>query len=180
MSVNINVNAKPEQHIPKSFFEYVKSFGPGIVLVLSWLGAGDLVDNSIAGAHYGYALMWALVIAFITRIVLVSIIARYPIYNLHGDTILGGYYRVNKFYPLVLGASGVLMGFFYNTYMIRGSGEALFNITHVASPFFWSIIAVIAGVAITARSIYKHVELTEKIILTVVMQFQDNFPNPIT
>lgn len=139
-------------------------------MVLSWLGAGDIVDNAVAGAHYGYALMWALVIAFITRIVLVSIIARYPIYNLHGDTILGGYYRVNKFYPIVLGASGVLMGFFYNTYMIRGAGEALFNITHVGSPFFWSIIAVIAGVAITGRSFYKHVEITEKVIL-IVMTF---------
>src|SRR5690606_6996638 len=61
--------------IPTSFWGYVKSFGPGIVLVLTWLGAGDLVDNAMAGAHYGYALMWGLALALLVRYFLVSIIA---------------------------------------------------------------------------------------------------------
>jgi hypothetical protein len=44
-----------------------KSFGPGIGIFLTWLGAGDLVDNALADAHYGYALMWGLDIALIVR-----------------------------------------------------------------------------------------------------------------
>src|SRR5262245_59890661 len=39
--------------VPRSFSDYLKSFGPGIVIVLTWLGAGDIVDMGIAGANYG-------------------------------------------------------------------------------------------------------------------------------
>ncbi len=35
-----------------------KMLGPGIIAVLSWLGAGDLITSSVAGASYGYAMMW--------------------------------------------------------------------------------------------------------------------------
>ncbi|WP_219419818.1 hypothetical protein [Pseudonocardia nigra] len=41
-----------------NFLAYVKAFGPGIVVALSWVGTGDLIDNSVAGGNYGYALLW--------------------------------------------------------------------------------------------------------------------------
>jgi hypothetical protein len=41
--------------VPHSLIEYLRSFGPGIVIVLTWLGAGDVVDMGTAGANYGYA-----------------------------------------------------------------------------------------------------------------------------
>jgi hypothetical protein len=37
--------------VPSSFKDYLKSFGPGIVIVLTWLGAGDVVDMGVAGAN---------------------------------------------------------------------------------------------------------------------------------
>ena len=43
--------------IPRNFLEYLKSFGPGLVVALTWLGASDLVSSALAGAEYGYALM---------------------------------------------------------------------------------------------------------------------------
>ena len=50
-----------------SFGQYVRSMGPGIVVVLTWLGAGDLVEAATAGGNYGYALMWSFVMALIFR-----------------------------------------------------------------------------------------------------------------
>jgi Mn2+/Fe2+ NRAMP family transporter len=68
MAVNPNLVTEPQgSPIPKNFWEYVRSFGPGIIVVLTWLGAGDLVDSAMAGAHYGYALMWGLALALIIR-----------------------------------------------------------------------------------------------------------------
>jgi hypothetical protein len=37
--------------VPHSFMEYLRSFGPGIVIVLTWLGAGDVVDMGVAGSN---------------------------------------------------------------------------------------------------------------------------------
>ena len=42
------------------FLRIFKLLGPGIIAVLSWLGAGDLITSSVAGANYGYAMMWVL------------------------------------------------------------------------------------------------------------------------
>src|SRR4029078_11432032 len=77
-------------NVPKSFTEYLRSFGPGIVITLTWLGAGDVVDMGVAGANYGYSLMWVLVAAILMRFVLVSLIARYPPCNPHGGGGLAG------------------------------------------------------------------------------------------
>jgi len=56
-----------------NFWQYIKSMGPGIIVALTWLGAGDLVDSAIAGGNYGYTLMWAMAIALFVRFIFVSI-----------------------------------------------------------------------------------------------------------
>ena len=75
---------------PRSFFEYLRSFGPGIVVVLTWLGAGDIVDMGVAGGNYGYSLMWILVLAIAMRFLFVSLIAKYQLCNHHGEGVLDG------------------------------------------------------------------------------------------
>ena len=37
-----------EPPIPHSFAGYVKGMGPGIVVALSWLGTGDLINSSVS------------------------------------------------------------------------------------------------------------------------------------
>ena len=52
-------------------------------MVLTWLGAGDVIDMGTAGANYGYALMWMFVVAVLLRFLFVSLIARYQLCNQH-------------------------------------------------------------------------------------------------
>ena len=53
--------------VPATFWQYVRSMGPGLIVALTWLGAGDMVDSAVAGGNYGYALMWAMVVALFVR-----------------------------------------------------------------------------------------------------------------
>lgn len=168
---NANLQTKQEGTlpVPSTFWQYVKSFGPGIVLVLTWLGAGDLVDNAIAGANYGYTLMWALAIALLVRFVLCDIIANYQLMNLKGHSVFEGYTSLSRIYPVVLGIGGLLLGHFYNSYMIKGAGEAIYHLTgNSFSIIVWSIIVVILAFLVAGRSIYKHLEMVEKIILGIM------------
>ena len=154
---------------PSTFKEYIMSFGPGIVLVLGWLGAGDLVDNAIAGANYGYTLMWALAFALIVRFILCDIIAHYQLMNVKGHTVFDGYASIHRIYPILIAAGGILLGHFYNSYMIKGAGEAIYHLTGGSvNIIFWSVIVVIAGLLIAGKSIYKRVEIVEKIILIIM------------
>src|SRR5688572_20285790 len=114
--------------VPHSFTEYVRSFGPGIVIVLTWLGAGDVVDMATAGANYGYALLWVFVVAIVFRFLFVALIARYHLCNQHDEGVLDGLARLHPLYAPLLLVATVVMGHVYGSYMSVGIGEVCRNV----------------------------------------------------
>ncbi|WP_062234658.1 Nramp family divalent metal transporter [Fictibacillus sp. FJAT-27399] len=173
MSIPVQKVRKPEQQplssIPSSFREYMISFGPGIVMVLSWLGAGDLVDMSVSGAHYGYNLMWGMIIALVLRYILVNVISKYALTNVHEETIIQGYYRLYKYLPLFFGIASLLLAHFYAAYLVKGAGEALLYLTNIGTTFMWSSIVVIAAILLVINGIYNFVEITIKGVLVLMV-----------
>lgn len=104
----------------------MKSMGPGIVVVMSWLGTGDFISASVSGANYGYALLWTLLVAVISRYFIVSAISKYQLCNAVGDeTILDGYRRVWKGFPIYLGITTCILGFVYCSFLLLAAGTAL-------------------------------------------------------
>ena len=98
----MEVSEQPaEPAVPRTFLAYLRSLGPGIVVALVWLGAGDLVDSAVAGGTYGYALMWALALALFVRFAFVSIIAKYQLCNQHGENVLAGMRRIHSSIPIL-------------------------------------------------------------------------------
>jgi len=155
-------NAAP---IPHTFVEYLRSFGPGLVVVLTWLGAGDIVDMGIAGGNYGYSLMWVLVLAVIMRFFFVSLIAKYQLCNQHGEGVLDGLVRLHRgFGPLLL-AAAVVMGHLYGSYMTVGLGEACRNITGRGSVWGWALLGNGLAVCIVFRPLYQRMETIFKVLL---------------
>jgi Mn2+/Fe2+ NRAMP family transporter len=153
---------------PASVSAKITSFGPGIVAVLAWLGAGDLVSASVSGAQYGYALMWMLALSLLIRFVLVNIMARFQLCNLEGLSLLEGYARVHKFFPLFLGVSALLVGHLIGASMIKGTGEALADLLRVGSPFLWSVVTVLSALFILGRNVYNKIENVMKLLLAIM------------
>ncbi len=118
----------PPPPVPRTLREYLSSFGPGIVVVLTWLGAGDVVDMSVAGANYGYSLMWMLVVALFMRFVFVSLIARYQLCNQYGEGVLDGLARLQPWFAPGLLAAAFIMGHVYMSYMTKGTAEVVVNL----------------------------------------------------
>lgn len=154
--------------IPKNFWGYLKSFGPGIVVVLTWLGAGDLVDCAVAGANYGYALMWALALALFARFALVNVIAKIQLLNSKGCSIMEGFGDVHRAYPFILGFGAILYGHMSTAYCLSGAANALLEITGFGSALFWGVVCLVLAVLITGRAVYKHLELVQKVILALM------------
>jgi Mn2+/Fe2+ NRAMP family transporter len=125
--------------VPRTFTEYLRSFGPGIVIVLTWLGAGDVVDMGTAGANYGYSLLWVFVIAIVMRFLFVSLIARYQLCNQHGEGVLDGLVRLHPAYAPVLFVASVVMGHVYGSYMTRGIGEVSRNMFGFGAIWQWAV-----------------------------------------
>jgi Mn2+/Fe2+ NRAMP family transporter len=129
--------------LPKTRMDYVRALGPGLLVSMAWLSAGDLVSASVSGSTYGYALMWALVLALFARFFFVSAIGKYVLCNSHGDTsILGGFARLWRGLPLVVGGIGFVLGFTYQTYIIKGAATALYQLAGGAGDGEWSLFLV--------------------------------------
>ncbi|MCA9077792.1 MAG: Nramp family divalent metal transporter [Planctomycetaceae bacterium] len=154
--------------IPGTFLEYLKSLGPGIVVVLTWLGAGDIVDSSVAGGNYGYALMWVLVLAAIVRFVFVSLIAKYQLCNPNGETVVDGLVRLHPWFAPFLIVASVVMAHVYGAFMLVGCGEACAKLTGRGATWQWSLVWVVAALGLVFRPVYRRIETVFKIILAVL------------
>lgn len=154
--------------VPRTFLEYVRSFGPGLVVVLTWLGAGDVVDMGVAGSNYGYSLMWVLVVALVMRFLFVSLVARYQLCNPHGHGVLDGLARLHPAYAPVLFVSAVVMGHVYESYMTVGSGEVCRNLFRFGETWQWAIALNGLALALVFRPEYERLEAVFKVLLAVL------------
>jgi len=158
----------PAAPIPRSFGQYLRSFGPGLVVVLTWLGAGDIVDMSVAGSQYGYSLMWVLVLAVVMRFLFVSLIAKYQLCNQHGESVLDGLVRLHRWYAPVLLAAAVVMGHAYGSYMTVGIGEAFRNVTGVGEIWQWALLWNGMALLLVFQPAYGRVEVVFKVLLALL------------
>lgn len=147
-----------EAVLPRTFVQYLRSMGPGIVVALVWLGAGDLVDSAVSGSSYGYGLMWALVLALFVRFVFVSIIAKYQLCNQHGENVLAGMRRIHRSIPVLMGIAGLLFAHIYNAFSLKGVAESMSHLTGLGNPFLWSIVWATVAAFIVFRGTFEHIK----------------------
>lgn len=145
-----------------------KIIGPGIIAVLSWLGAGDLITSSVAGANYGYAMMWVLAVSLLLRFLIVNIIARFQLCNNQGMTILQGYAQLHPFFAWFMLGYALIMGHLTNAYMIKGAGEALATLLHINQPLLASFAVVLGVWLLVGRNIYSLIEGVMKGLLALM------------
>jgi Mn2+/Fe2+ NRAMP family transporter len=158
----------PPPPVPRTALEYLRSFGPGIVIVLTWLGAGDVVDMGVAGANYGYSLMWVLVLAVFMRFVLVSLITRYHLCNQHGESVIDGLCRLHPACAPILATASVVMGHVYGAYMTVGVGEVCANLFRAGAPWLWAGACNAIALAMVFRPAYAPLERVFKIFLALL------------
>lgn len=143
--------ARVEAQIPAGPLGYLRAAGPGLVMALAWLSAGDLVASSAAGANYGYALMWALVLSLIARFIFVSAIAKYVLCsNTGSNSIMEGFARLWRPLPAIIGVIAFVLGFGYATYIIKGAATAFYHLIGRPGNTEWGIFVSACGlVAVT-------------------------------
>ena len=154
--------------VPHNFWQYLRSMGPGIIVALTWLGAGDLVDSAIAGGSYGYALMWAMAIALFVRFIFVSIIAKYQLCNQHNESLMSGLKRLHISLPIFIGIVALFFGHFYGSYMVKGVGESSEKLFGFGAAWMWSIFWVTIAAIIIFKGALKRIEIIFYIFLILL------------
>ncbi len=148
--------------IPRTFGEYVRAMGPGIVVVLTWLGAGDIVDGAAMGGNYGYALMWAFALSLVVRWLFVSTIAKYQLCNQHGESVMEGLRRLSAFFPPFIFFSSIVLSHIIGAYLYQGLGESCAALAGAGPPWAWALGWAVAFFLLVARPAFR---LMERIFL---------------
>jgi Mn2+/Fe2+ NRAMP family transporter len=158
----------PAPPVPRTFVQYLRSLGPGLIAVLTWLGAGDVVEAGAAGGNYGYALMWIVVVALLIRFLFVSLVAKYQLCNQHGESVIDGLVRLNRAYAPGLMITCVVMGHIYGAYMAVGVGEIWAKITGVGTTWMWALPWTAVTLMLAFRPVYRSLDLVFKILLALL------------
>lgn len=158
----------PTAAIPQGFWGYLKSFGPGFVAILAWLGAGDIVAAGVAGGNYGYALMWAMVLAILVRYMFVSLIARYQLCNPRGEGVLDGLARLHWLYAPFLFCAVLFWGHLSTSYMLAGMGEITRGITGVGTNWLWQCVWIAIAMSLIFRPAYARAETLFKVLVALL------------
>jgi Mn2+/Fe2+ NRAMP family transporter len=148
---------------------FIKSLGPGIVFVLTALGAGDIVDASVSGSHYGYALMWVLVLGLLVRYVVTNIMARYELCNTERLTLFQAYsVKLHKAFPYLFIGFAIFLGHVINSSMSSGLGECLTNLTGIGNKPLWALLCAASCLLIGGRNVYAKLEIVMKVLLAIM------------
>lgn len=141
------------------------SLGPGVLVAAAFIGPGTVTACTLAGANYGFALVWALVFATIATIILQSMSARLGVVAQVG---LGEAMMTSARTPVLKWALGALIiaalaigNAAYESGNIAGGALGL-DALFVDTPSGGSkghvlVVAALAGIALIFGK-YKHLE----------------------
>lgn len=161
-----NIQQAPEK---KSFFEKIKTIGPGALVVAAFIGPGTVTTCTLSGASYGYTLLWAVLFSIVATMILQEMAARLGIITRLG---LGEALRNTFTSPLGRGFSVtlVILAIFigccaYETGNITGGAVGINAITGIDMRIIGPLMGIISFSFLWSGS-YKAIE---KLLITLVI-----------
>jgi Mn2+/Fe2+ NRAMP family transporter len=150
----------------------IKDMGPGILVTAAFIGPGTITACTLAGANFGYTLLWALVFATVATIILQDMSARLGIVTQKGlgEVLLDALQTSIWKWPLIiliiialyLGnaayEAGNLAGAALGIEAITGPDERVFRLAV-------TLLSVLGGIILLKGS-YKHIE---RILIALVL-----------
>lgn len=140
--------------------------GPGLVVAATGVGAADLVATMIAGSKYGYALLWAVVVGCVMKVVLVEGAGRFSLST--GRTIFEGWSSLGRWTHIYFGPYIVIWGFVYGAAAMAGTGLALHALFPVLGVTAWGIVSGLIGLALVWSGRYAIFEKTLSLLVLLM------------
>lgn len=142
----------------------LKNMGPGILVTAAFIGPGTITASTLAGANFGYTLLWALVFATVATIILQEMSARLGIITQKGlgEVLLDALQSSLWKWPLI---SLIIVALYggnaaYEAGNLAGAALGLEALTGENKTIFrTSVIALsVLGAGILLKGTYKHIE----------------------
>ncbi|MDO8862167.1 Nramp family divalent metal transporter [Haliea sp. E1-2-M8] len=146
-------------------------FGPGLLVTAAFIGPGTITTASSAGAHFGFALLWALLFSVAATLVLQEMSARLGLVTREGlAEAMRAHFRsplFGKFAVLLIVAAVGFGNAAYEAGNIAGAALALNNIINPGDGF-WAVVIGGSAALLLASGRYRLLEGT-LILLVLTM-----------
>lgn len=160
---------------PVGFWNTLKFLGPGMILVGSVVGSGEIMMTTSLGARVGFVMLWWMLLSCWGKSIVQAELARYTVSS--GETVLHAFNRLPGKLPAVRGKASwfaylwlftLIPGHLGGGGIYGGTGQAV----HLVFPFlrseWWTIIlAALASVLILSGT-YRFLE---KLLTFMVVSF---------
>ena len=146
------------------------ALGPGLVYLLGSVGPNDLIANSVAGATYGYSLLWTLIVAYLLHFCIAEAGARYILAT--GESIIEGYGRLGR--PVVLAVAVAIfvrrhLNNLFGSALLGSSVHLLLPLPTPWSPVIWSLVSFAVAFGLMFYGHYRGVERISRAFVPVLM-----------
>jgi Mn2+/Fe2+ NRAMP family transporter len=157
-----------EEISAKNAWEGIKqSLGPGLLMAAAAIGVSHLVQSTRAGATYGWALVWAVILANFFKYPFLEYGPRYAIAT--GESMIEGYQRLGKW------AIGIFVIFTIGTMFTVQAAVTIVSASLAAeltgivlSPVTWSAILLAICILLLLSGQYSALDGAIKIIMVVL------------
>lgn len=149
------------------YSNFLKSLGPGLLWAGAAIGVSHLVQSTRAGANFGFALVWAVVLANIFKYPFFEYGPRYAAAT--GESLLHGYKRLGNW---------VLILFLVLTFATMFAIQAAVTIVTASllsygtgggiSPLYWTMIILAVCMLLLAIGRYPLLDKTIKVVIIVL------------
>ncbi|MDP8977056.1 MAG: Nramp family divalent metal transporter [Actinomycetota bacterium] len=150
----------------------LRRLGPGLLVTAAFIGPGTVTTASLAGADYGFALLWALVFSVASAVILQEMAARLGVVTREG---LGQAMRttfdspVVKVLATVLVVGAITLGnTAFQTGNIIGAALGLEALVPAVGPSVWTVAVGVVAAVLLATGAYKVIERA-LIVLVAIM-----------
>jgi len=146
---------------------FIKSLGPGLLWAGAAIGVSHLVQSTRAGANYGYAMVWVVILANIMKYPFFEFGPRYAAST--DKTLIEGYFNLGKWVLVLYVILTFLTMFTIQaavTVVTAGILSWLFG--GIFSPLIWSIIILFIVMIILITGKYSLLDRAVKIIIIIL------------
>jgi Mn2+/Fe2+ NRAMP family transporter len=143
--------------------------GPGVVYLFGSLSPHDIIAHSIAGATYGYSLLWVLLVAYGLHYCIAEASSRYVIAT--GESIMEGFGRLGR--PVVFALAGAIfirrhLNNLVKVLLLGVAAHLLVPLPTESSALVWSVLSFAAAFWLMFRGGYSGVEAVSRVAVVVL------------
>lgn len=144
-----------------------KSLGPGLLMAAAAVGVSHLVQSTRAGATYGFAMIWTLVLANIFKYPFLEYGPRYAIAT--GESMIEGYKRLGNWAIWIFLIFTIGTMFIIQAAVTVVTASLAAELTGIAlSPLTWSAILLAICVMLLISGQYSALDGSVKFIMVIL------------